>query len=123
MQEFPMTTHNNTSTAAQETSARLATLDPSAGRITTINTYTVTPERAEEVLEYLERSAMDRSARAWVPLLQLALESRPHADSQVRPVGGSRGACSRAGKPQNRSAHERDRQDRGQFEADPLRVA
>jgi hypothetical protein len=53
MQEFPMTTHNNTSTAAQETSARLATLDPSAGRITTINTYTVTPERAEEVLEYL----------------------------------------------------------------------
>jgi len=54
-----MTTHNNTSTAAQETSARLTTLDPSAGHITTINTYTVTPERAEEVLEYPERSAME----------------------------------------------------------------
>lgn len=42
---------------ASETS--LTTLDASAGIVTTINTYTVTPERAEEVLEYLERSAME----------------------------------------------------------------
>ena len=33
------------------------TLDPSAGHITTINTYTVAPERAEEVLKYLVQSA------------------------------------------------------------------
>lgn len=35
----------------------LVTLDPGSGQITTINTYAVTPERAEEVLEYLIRSA------------------------------------------------------------------
>jgi len=33
------------------------TLDPNAGHITTINTYTVTPERAEEVLSYLADAA------------------------------------------------------------------
>lgn len=57
-----MTTENKTSLAAHaapEIEAGLTTLDPSAGLITTINTYTVTPERAEEVLEYLERSAME----------------------------------------------------------------
>lgn len=36
---------------------RLTTLDPGDGHITTINTYTVTPERAEEVLAYLVHSA------------------------------------------------------------------
>jgi len=35
----------------------LTTLDPNAGHVTTINTYTVTPERAEEVLIYLVHSA------------------------------------------------------------------
>lgn len=35
----------------------LTTLDPNSGVITTINTYTVMPERADEVLEYLIRSA------------------------------------------------------------------
>jgi quinol monooxygenase YgiN len=35
----------------------LTTLDPSDGHITTINTYTVAPERAEEVLKYLVQSA------------------------------------------------------------------
>jgi quinol monooxygenase YgiN len=37
--------------------AALTTLDPDSGLVTTINTYAVTPERAEEVLEYLIRSA------------------------------------------------------------------
>jgi quinol monooxygenase YgiN len=37
--------------------AVLTTLDPSAGHITTINTYTVVPGRAEEVLNYLVHSA------------------------------------------------------------------
>ena len=57
-----MTTENKTSLpthATPEIEAGLTTLDPSAGLITTINTYTVTPERAEEVLEYLERSTME----------------------------------------------------------------
>lgn len=36
---------------------RLTTLDPDSGHVTTINTYTVTPDRAEEVLAYLVRSA------------------------------------------------------------------
>ncbi len=35
------------------------TLDPGGGYITTINIYTVTPERIEEVLEYLVRSATE----------------------------------------------------------------
>lgn len=35
----------------------LTTLDPDAGQVTTINTYTVAPERAEEVLTYLMHSA------------------------------------------------------------------
>ena len=39
--------------------AGLTTLDPDSRMVTTINTYTVTPERAEEVLEYLIRSAND----------------------------------------------------------------
>ena len=57
-----MTVNSNTSRqaqAAQTTKAGLTTLDPSTGYITTMNTYTVVPERAEEVLEYLERSAME----------------------------------------------------------------
>ncbi len=43
---------DNASTGAGRT-----TLDPDSRIVTTINTYTVTPERAEEVLEYLIRSA------------------------------------------------------------------
>jgi quinol monooxygenase YgiN len=57
-----MTTNNNTSAAAHAapaTEAGLTTLDPSAGYITTMNTYTVVPERVEEVLEYLVRSAAE----------------------------------------------------------------
>jgi C-6 monooxygenase len=57
-----MTTDQNTSPAAHaapETGVRLTTLDPSAGYITTMNTYTVAPERADEVLEYLVRSAVE----------------------------------------------------------------
>lgn len=46
---------NNISAAAAKTG--LTTLDPNASHVTTINTYTVTPERAEEVLTYLVRSA------------------------------------------------------------------
>jgi len=37
--------------------AGLTTLDPNAGHITTVNVYTVPPERAEEVLNYLIQSA------------------------------------------------------------------
>lgn len=56
-----MTTHHSTSfgQAVRETGACLTTLDPSAGYITTMNTYTVAPERVEEVLEYLVRSATE----------------------------------------------------------------
>jgi quinol monooxygenase YgiN len=57
-----MTTNNSTSSAAHAapvTEAGLTTLDPSAGYITTMNTYTVAPERSEEVLEYLVRSAVE----------------------------------------------------------------
>ena len=57
-----MTTNNNPSRAAHAASATkagLTTLDPSAGYVTTMNTYTVAPERAEEVLEYLVRSAFE----------------------------------------------------------------
>ena len=53
-------TNNHTAAeadAAPVTGAGLTTLDPNSGLVTTINTYTVTPERAEEVLEYLIRSA------------------------------------------------------------------
>ncbi len=46
---------NNISTTAPRTG--LTTLDPNTGHVTTINTYTVTPERAEEVLTYLVHSA------------------------------------------------------------------
>ena len=45
--------------ATSEEDARLTTLDPGAGYITTMNTYTVAPERVEEVLEYLVRSAIE----------------------------------------------------------------
>jgi len=38
---------------------RLTTLDPSAGYVTTVNTYTVAPEHAERVLDYLVRSARE----------------------------------------------------------------
>ena len=47
-----MTTNDSTSAAAHAapvTEASLKTLDPSAGYVTTTNTYTVAPERAEEV--------------------------------------------------------------------------
>jgi quinol monooxygenase YgiN len=56
-----MTTHNNTlpAHAALATETRLTRLDPSAGYLTTMNTYTVAPERVEEVLEYLVRSATE----------------------------------------------------------------
>jgi quinol monooxygenase YgiN len=53
---------NNTSPAAHvapATKAGLTTLDPGIGYITTMNTYTVAPERVEEVLEYLVRSATE----------------------------------------------------------------
>ena len=54
-----MTKHHTAAEAhaAPTTGAGLTTLDPNSGLVTTINTYTVTPERAEEVLEYLIRSA------------------------------------------------------------------
>lgn len=57
-----MITNNNTSPAAHTalaTEAGLTTLDPGAGYVTTMNTYTVTPERAEQVLDYLVRSATE----------------------------------------------------------------
>ena len=56
-----MTTHRTATEAhgASAAVASLTTLDPGAGYITTMNTYTVTPERAEEVLEYLVRSAVE----------------------------------------------------------------
>ena len=37
---------------------RPTTLDPEGGLVTTINTYTVVPERSEEVLKHLVRSAV-----------------------------------------------------------------
>ncbi|MGA8438854.1 MAG: antibiotic biosynthesis monooxygenase family protein [Candidatus Sulfotelmatobacter sp.] len=57
-----MTTNDSTSAAAHAvpvTEERLTTLDPSADYFTTMNTYTVAPERSEEVLEYLVRSAVE----------------------------------------------------------------
>lgn len=57
-----MTDNNNKSGAAHAapaTEACLTTLDPSAGYTTTMNTYTVAPERIEEVLDYLVRSAIE----------------------------------------------------------------
>ena len=56
-----MTTHNTlpAAQAALAAETRLKTLDPGAGYITTMNTYTVAPERVEEVLEYLVRSAIE----------------------------------------------------------------
>jgi C-6 monooxygenase len=57
-----MTTVNKTPRAshtALETAARITTLDAGASYITTMNTYTVAPERVEEVLEYLVRSAIE----------------------------------------------------------------
>ena len=55
-------TNNNaslTAHAAPATEAGLTTLDPRPGYITTMNTYTVAPERVEEVLDYLVRSATE----------------------------------------------------------------
>lgn len=55
-------TNNNASRAVHAASATepgLTRLDPCAGYITTMNTYTVAPERVEEVLEYLVRSATE----------------------------------------------------------------
>ena len=57
-----MMTNHNTSTAAHAapaTEAGLTTLDPGAGYVTTMNTYTVAPERVEEVLDYLLGSAVE----------------------------------------------------------------
>ena len=57
-----MITNNKTSPAADAAPATepgLTTLDPGAGYITTMNTYTLAPERVEEVLEYLVRSAIE----------------------------------------------------------------
>ena len=54
-----MTTNNKTlpaAHAAPETGAGLTMLDPSAGYITIINTYTVAPERAEALLDFLVRA-------------------------------------------------------------------
>ncbi len=45
--------------SAPETDAPLTTLDPRAGYVTIINTYTVAPERAEELLEMLVRSTVE----------------------------------------------------------------
>ena len=45
--------------AASEEYVSLTRLDPGAGYVTTMNTYTVAPERAEEVLDYLVRSATE----------------------------------------------------------------
>ena len=122
-----MTTNNNTSRAAHAapaTEAGLTTLDPGAGYVTTMNTYTVAPERAEEVLDYLVRSAVEtvRYVPGFVSM-NFHVEPRPDPDRELRPVEKPRGNGSRARKPQNRSAHERDRQDRGQLQADPIRAA
>jgi C-6 monooxygenase len=56
-----MTINNNTlpAQAALATESRLTMLDPGAGYIMTMNIYTVAPERVEEVLEYLVRSATE----------------------------------------------------------------
>jgi quinol monooxygenase YgiN len=50
---------------ATKTVTRLTTLDPDTGYITTMNTYTVAPEHAENVLDHLVRSA--REAVRYVP--------------------------------------------------------
>jgi quinol monooxygenase YgiN len=52
-----MTNHPTGPEAHAASTSGATTLDPNSGLVTTINTYTVTPERAEEVLEYLIRSA------------------------------------------------------------------
>ena len=44
---------------APENGARLTTLDPAAGYITIINTYTVAPERAEALLDLLSRATAE----------------------------------------------------------------
>jgi quinol monooxygenase YgiN len=56
-----MTTNNSSPAAhvAPDIGTGRTILEPSAGYITTMNTYTVAPERAEEVLEYLVRSARE----------------------------------------------------------------
>ena len=56
-----MTNHHTPAEAAAALApgASLTTLDPNSALVTTINTYAVTPERAEDVLEYLVRSAND----------------------------------------------------------------
>ena len=43
----------------------LTTLDPAAGHVTIINTFVVTPERAEELLDFLVRSTFE--ALRYVP--------------------------------------------------------
>ena len=57
-----MTMDKNTSSAAHAaptTETRLTMLDPRAGYVKTMNTYTVAPERVDKVLEYLVRSAIE----------------------------------------------------------------
>jgi hypothetical protein len=66
-----MTTVNKTTKApdaASENAARLTKLDPGAGYVTTMNTYTVAPEPVEEVLEYLVRSAIERYVPGFVSM-------------------------------------------------------
>ena len=56
-----MTTHDTLSpaNAAPTAGTRLTMLDPRAGHTTTINTHSITLERAEEVLAHLVRSAVE----------------------------------------------------------------
>ena len=76
--------HNPTTTGA-----RLTTLDPSAGHITTVNIYTVTPERSEEVLSCLTRSA-EETVR-YVPGF-LSFNFHPASTAPRSSITGSRPA-------------------------------
>lgn len=62
-----MTTNDTSPTAhdAPGTGTRRVTLDPAAGYVTILNTYTVAPERAEELLQTLVRSTNE--ALQYVP--------------------------------------------------------
>lgn len=112
--------HNPTTTTT--TGARLTTLDPSAGHITTVNIYTVTPERSEEVLRCLIRSA-EETVRYVPGFLSFNFHlSRPHPDRQLRTVGEPRDRHGCAHKPDDRRAYGRGDEDRGPFERDALRT-
>ena len=62
-----MTNHHTAAEGHAEsaTGVSLTTLDPNSGLVTTINTYTVTPVRAEEVLEtsYVRRTTLSGTCR------------------------------------------------------------